>query len=239
MTPIGSPSQWSGVVQPQVETILRLITRTWDALPVPPRNELEKPIALRLTASLQNAPDRGSFPFRVVPEYMILDDTGRELGRIDIVFMQFVCHDSVYFAVECKRLNSDEAGGWRWYHSQYVNEGVARFVSSKYADLVDTGGMVGFVLNGDTATAISKVNHYITQKVQVLGMTASESLAESTLCPDDARIRQTQHERVNLHKFLLHHIFLAGDPNAPLRQEPHPVTKPTVKKKSTKRIPRK
>jgi len=239
MTPIGSPSQWSDVVQPQVETILRLITRTWDELAAPPRNELEKPIALRLTASLQNAPDRGSFPFRVVPEFMILDGAGHELGRIDIAFMQFVCHDSVYFGIECKRLNSDERGEWRWYHTQYVNEGITRFVSSKYAELVDTGGMVGFVLNGDTATAISKVDDYIAQKRRELGMAASGSLVESTLCPDEARIRETQHERGKSHNFLLHHVFLAGNSNAPLRPEPPPVAKSPAKKKTTKRKPRK
>lgn len=238
MTTIGSPSQWSDVVRPQVETILRLITRTWDALPAPPRNELEKPIALRLTASLQNAPDRGSFPFRIVPEFMILDDVGHELGRIDVVFMQFVCHDSVYFGIECKRMNSDEGGEWRWYHTQYVNEGVARFVSSKYADLVDTGGMVGFVLNGDTATTISKVDNYIAQKRRELGITASGGLDESTLCPDETRIRESQHKRGKSHNFLLHHVFLAGDPNAPLRPETPPGGAP-AKGKTTKRKSRK
>lgn len=232
MTPIGSPSQWSDVVQPQIETILRLITRTWDKLSAPPRNELERPIALRLTASLQNAPDRGSFPFRVVPEFMILDGAGHELGRIDIAFIQFVCHDSVYFGVECKRLNSDEGGEWRWYHTQYVNEGIARFVSSRYAELVDAGGMVGFVLNGDTLTAISKVDDYLAKRPE-LGMTASSSLAKSTVCPDEARMRESRHERGKSNNFMLHHVFLAGDPNAPLRSEPSIPAEKGVKSKNS------
>lgn len=237
MTPIGSPTQWSEVVRPQVEPILRLITRTWDAMPAPPRSELEKPMALRLAASMQNAPDRDDFLFRVVPEYMLLDALGNETGRIDIAFMQFVCHDSVYFGVECKRLNSLNGSGLRWYHTNYVNEGIARFTTSKYAEVVDTGGMVGFVLNGDTNEAIAKVGEFIGQKKQELGISSNDNLRQSSVCADDQRIRETHHSRGDEQRgFLLHHVFLAGDPSAPLRTDDE---KPKPKKNATKRQPRK
>jgi hypothetical protein len=237
MNSVGSPAQWDDVIWPQVETILRLILQTWDAMPPPPRNELEKPIALKLTARLQNAPSRDDYPFRVVPEYMILDDDGREAGRIDIAFMQFVCHDRVYFGVECKRLNSLDLGGLRWYHTEYVNEGIARFTSSKYAEAISTGGMLGFVLNADLDQAIANVSQYVASKPQEIGMAATGVLTQSTACPGESRIRETWHARgPNQSGFLLHHVFLAGDPKAPLRPDPPP--DPKAGKSKRKATPR-
>lgn len=82
------------------------------------------------------------------------------LGRIDITlqFLHQFGDEDAYVAVECKRVGA----GYSALNSSYVDEGVDRFVSGKYALGHDWGFMLGYVL----ALPVDLVVQTIDAKIQ-------------------------------------------------------------------------
>ena len=69
-------------------------------------------------------------------------------GRIDIRIMPlnpFIA-DEAYYIIECKRLNSKNQTGKSGLNSEYISEGICRFVNNKYSSYYKTSGMIGFVV---------------------------------------------------------------------------------------------
>jgi hypothetical protein len=163
---------------------------------------------------------------------------GQDQGRMDIVFSPPVPREDIYFCLECKRLNvRDHSGGTpRPHFVQYVQFGMLRFVRGQYGNSVRFGGMLAFVLNGDVPGAISGVENNIRRMHADLCMNAPGSFLASTIRSSDTRIRETRHSRAaQSEPFVIHHLFMAGDPNAPLRPIPPPNTKPKKKKRNQQR----
>ena len=175
MRHFGSPADWVNLIDSQLPEILGLVIDSWESLPAPAANELENSITNRLCARMQNAPDRETFPFHIQPQDVILEaNSGDELGRTDIAFKPFAPSDRIYFCLECKRLNVRllNAPRPRPYFSEYVRNGMLRFISGQYASAVRHGGMLAFVLDADLSAAMEGVRGNI-QIAQVdLGMTS-------------------------------------------------------------------
>jgi hypothetical protein len=92
-------------------------------------------------------------PFYVQLQMVELDDSvGQELGRMDIAFLPTSVsgspNESIYFCLECKRLNVIINGKRRPGGSDYVVHGMMRFVTAQYANTVRHGGMLGYVIDG-------------------------------------------------------------------------------------------
>jgi hypothetical protein len=72
-----------------------------------------------------------------------------------LVIAQFA-EQSPHAIIECKRLNPDESP--KRLRSQYVREGIDRFVGQQYGRVLDLGFMVGYVLQGGGAAALADIN---------------------------------------------------------------------------------
>ena len=111
---------------------------------------MEDSVTLALCWSLLQQRDARESQFRIIPQVVELDPLAATIrGRMDIIFFPRDGDESIYFCLECKRLNVVHHGRVRSEASQYVAEGMLRFVSGKYARAVHDGGMLGYVLNGD------------------------------------------------------------------------------------------
>jgi enamine deaminase RidA (YjgF/YER057c/UK114 family) len=239
MIHFGSPADWVNLIDSQVPDILALVIASWESLPAPAANELENSITNRLCARMQNAPNRETFPFHIQPQDVILEPgTGDELGRTDIAFKPFVPSDRIYFCLECKRLNvrTPNVPLPRPYFSEYVRNGMLRFISGQYAGAVRNGGMLALVLDADLTAAVVGVQGNIQAAEAELGMSSPASFVTSSIRPTDARIKETNHRRVlNTELFTIHHLFMAGDPNAPFVSEPLPkLPKRTLKPRKSR-----
>jgi len=233
----GSPDNWVDFIESQMPQILELVVGTWEAMPPPAGNELEDAVSESLCRALRQSRNRCDLPFRIDPQLVELDPAaGQDQGRMDIVFSPPVPREDIYFCLECKRLNvRDHSGGTpRPYFVEYVQFGMLRFVRGQYANSVRFGGMLAFVLNGDTPAALSGVEANIRRMHGDLAMIAPASFLASSVRPTDSRVRETLHARAaQAHPFVIHHLFMAGDPNAPLRPAPPPEPKKTAQRKST------
>lgn len=132
--------------------------------------------------------------------------TANEVGRIDIKLRPGL-HGHIYFAFECKRLNVIRNGKRDSQSTEYVNEGMMRFITEQYAPDVFEGGMIGYVMNGDVKTALTSVNASVLSRCRELMIDPPTGLRPSSHFAVNEQIKETQH---NLPKaqFTIHHIFL-------------------------------
>lgn len=221
MKQIGSPSDWLGFIDSQVPAILNMVMDTWDELPSPCCDEREDVITKAFASALKRSRARCELPFRIDTQLVELEPAaGEDEGRMDIVFSPPVSREDIYFCFECKRINVPSAKGVRPYFAEYVVQGMLRFTRGQYGRRVKHGGMLAYVLNGDVAAAISGVEANFPPHANELGMLSLAKFSMSSVFPDDHRLRETVHARSSgLSSFVISHLFLPGDPDAPFRAE--------------------
>jgi hypothetical protein len=134
--------------------ILALVVETWANFPKPGPEDHEVPLTRRLKHAIKQAKTLRRLPLRIEREPAEDDPaTGEERGRIDLKFCPAgSAVEEVYFAFECKRVNARRKGRWRSLASQYIREGMLRFVEQQYACQMRHGGMIGYILDGYTVS---------------------------------------------------------------------------------------
>lgn len=91
-------------------------------------------------------------------------------GQIDMAVL-LDQERSRYLAYECKRLNvGREGGGTRSLATEYVKEGIVRFVTEKYAADLPIGCMLGYVMDGNVTTARSRLDAAIDANKDDIGL---------------------------------------------------------------------
>ncbi|WP_051309805.1 hypothetical protein [Desulfogranum japonicum] len=92
-----------------------------------------------------------------------------DTGRIDFVLV--LDNDrSVYVAYECKRLNVVRSSGRLSQATDYVDEGIMRFVTEQYSESLPFACMLGYVMDGDVKFAKTQVYRTIESKKGDLGL---------------------------------------------------------------------
>jgi hypothetical protein len=212
MSIIGEPNNWIDLIDSLVPDIIRVVIASWEGMSAPTPDAKEDKISQDLCRILRQNRDARELPFRVDYQQVELDPAeGEDLGRLDISFSPAsVPREDIYFCLECKRLNVIRGGQVRSYASEYVTHGVVRFVSGQYASKVRHGGMLAYVLDGNTSQAMRNVEGNLTARHAALGMEPPGAFGPSTILPRDHRVKETRHRRNHEPgSFCLHHMFMA------------------------------
>jgi hypothetical protein len=212
----GSPEAWKDLFDPLVPQIINLVWETWASLSPPAPNELEDVTTRRLCSALQKVPNRDLYRFRISIQNVILSsDSDAITGRQDLSFLPFVADDEIYFCLECKRVRAraTEGEAIRAGYSEYVTQGMLRFVRGQYSAAVRQGGMLGYVLDGDIHRAIQGVKSSVDKHRTELRLDPpTASLDASSIRPEHPQFKETRHLRFDDGDglFVLHHLFV-GD----------------------------
>lgn len=207
----GDPASWAGQLTDFVPRILANVLEAWQALPAMQQDEREDQITIDLCIELRRTRDMRSLPFQVHAQQVELVPSKQSTrrGRLDLVFNMAVPDETVYFCLEAKRLNVVRGHTVRRYASEYVREGMSRFVTGQYAPKVRDGAMLACVFDGDVTAAIGLIDQNVAKRHIELRLSAPHSLQPSSVLPDDDRIRETRHAREALPSlFRLHHLFV-------------------------------
>lgn len=134
---------------------------------------------------------------------------GTELGRNDLRFYPPNHYgQTIFFTVECKRLRVASKSGLRHLADEYADEGVQRFVDGRYSNGLPCGGMVGYVMDNQTALAFASMQKKIFEKRSALKLPTQDGIrVPSIVLPDYQWSADTLHERTDC-RFLLHHLLL-------------------------------
>jgi hypothetical protein len=231
MRPAGSPSDWVDLLDSLVPDILALVIATWQGMAPPAPDALEDRISETLCRHLRQGRDRCDLPFTIQTQLVELDPAaGQDQGRMDIVFVPtMVPRENIYFCLECKRLNVPDQNRIRPYSSEYVRFGLLRFVTGQYAPVVRNGGMLGYVLDGNVAGALARVEANIRSRHVALGMEPPGIFLRSSILPGDDWVRETRHRRAHSGSspIVIHHLFMPPTSGlAPSRQRRRPGINP-------------
>jgi hypothetical protein len=142
-----------------------------------------------------------------------LGPNGPVAARIDFKFLAGFDEDA-YFAFECKRLRIPQPSGLDHNTDSYVGcEGMGRFIIGKYAPGQPHGAMIGYVMDGDMATAKAAVIALVHARQNELRLTSGPTWEVSQFLPSEPDVHQTRHSR-DLNTgvggaFTLQHMFLS------------------------------
>ena len=215
MTILGNSEQWRDLLDSLVPDIVNVILAAWATMPPIAQDAKEDPVSEELCRRLRAAKDLSELPLQVRPQIVELDSAaaGVDQGRIDIVFLPLVPDEAIYFALECKRVNVRQAdGSIRRYFSEYVTQGLTRFVTGQYSHAVRHGGMLAFVLDGDVDAAIAGILKNVLDKRDVLRMLGAV-IHPSRYAPTKPNLRETTHTRPGeAGEVVVQHFFMPASP---------------------------
>ena len=213
MSAVGEASLWGDLFPDDlIPDILQLVVDTWQTFSKPSPSDHEVPISRRFCEDLRREKAKRGLPLRISPETSETDPlSGKEIGRIDIQFAHGH-NERVYFAFECKRLRIN--GATPNTHAYVGPDGMMCFIDGKYAKNLDSGGMIGYVMDGDVPKAIAAVSKAIVNKSVKLSLKAGTGMTPSNYVPNGP-VTETYHI-ISAKQFTIYHLFL-GIPKGGLK----------------------
>ena len=192
-----------------ISMILRAVIQAGANLRKQKETEKENSLTIRLHALLIRIhPFRdGPLSIQLQPEIPSSDaNTSTPGGQIDLLIPSNLGYQ-VYFAIEAKRLRYLSPNG-RFVpgNSEYVKEGMMRFISGQYAPFMKSGAMLGYVFDDNIIAARSGIDSYIQSKAYELKLKPPKRLTPSTVVPDN-QVDETRYD-LKERSFTIYHIFL-------------------------------
>jgi len=207
---VGDASLWADLFPDHlIPNILGLVVKTWQSFQKPRPLDHEVPISRRFREALRKGKNLHELPFTIWPESPETDPgTGKEMARIDIRFLHGWRED-VYFAFECKRLRIPYESGLQSNTGEYVGaNGMMRFITGKYGKGLTSGGMIGYVMDGNLRTAVPSVKKAIDKNRIDLCLVFGTGLTSSSMMPRNKIVKETRHDLAT-REFAIYHVFLA------------------------------
>ncbi len=124
-------------------------------------------------------------------------------------------YHEVHFTWECKRVaDVREDESYKNLISEYIKEGIFRFVDEEYATGLEDAGMLAYVLAGDIPTIVHEINKSMHNHQRKRRLSASDHLELAAPISTFAYAYQSCHKRVNnISNIQLYHLFFSFDFN--------------------------
>ena len=175
----GNPGDWLTLFRGLGEQMAEAIEDAWPVCIKPLQSRKgamthEDHITEHLVKALRKTK---KVPGRITYQYVLLDEdaNGNVTTPSSIDFVLTVGDDEeVYLAYECKRLNVTYGPRVRNYCGPYVDDGLMRFVSGQYAKGLPMATMIGYVMNGNNATARRGLRRVMKLRTTALRLTAEQ-----------------------------------------------------------------
>ena len=177
---LGDPTIWVSRFRSVDNRFLKCVIRVWPKcvarLPSQPN---EDSITTNLISILLKDPQARrlfhSLVFHYEPFGYMPNGEAYSKGQIDMALVL----DQVgkyYLAYECKRLNVVYRDKKHSLAGTYVTNGLSRFIKEQYSESLSVGCMLGYVIDGNTSAAQSKVCAAITKEKSLIELTKEPTL---------------------------------------------------------------
>jgi len=140
-------------------------------------------------------------------------ETTRKAKEIDLLmYGGWEGYDARHFVWEAKRLGDRRIDPrYSPLNSEYVNEGMYRFIRRQYADGLGDAGMLGYILAGDARTIVSDINQSMGSLRKNPALFVTDHLKADEPMNQFRDIYQSQHTRTDGTLINLRHLFLTFD----------------------------
>ncbi|HNY45036.1 MAG TPA: hypothetical protein PKH15_10150 [Bacteroidales bacterium] len=151
-------------------------------------------------------------------------ETIENSGRADIRILPVNPYvgDKAYYIIECKRLNNQNLSGTTGLNSEYVKNGICRFViTNYYSTYFGVNGMIGFVVdNLDIANNIANINSFldkdlINDKKETVNAMAVQEIKQKELCENFQYSYTSKHKTSSEKEIILYHLMFDFSKNIP------------------------
>jgi hypothetical protein len=190
--------------QKEVKQVIQLILDSWSSFRTVENKENK--ITNKFCAHLINNKSRSKCFYTIVSRPAEINEQGEEIGEIDIKII-YRNQEKTYFSFECKRLRVQFPSRFDPLAGKYITEGMYRYFNGQYAQGLDKGGMLGYVMDGNCNEAIKDVQKAVETKRNELYMQLDDTLKASS-CVESDRVQETLHRYGPDNKFTIYHIFL-------------------------------
>ena len=202
---LGSPQQLASEIGPNNDLqILKVVIFSYIALreeKVVDENWPEDKITRELCVQIQIYVTKNginTIPIHQYPIYLKNEQVGRP-PTIDFVFRKGF-EESHYLGFECKIVNDKKITSIR----DYIDEGMNRFLSGKYAKNEKVGGMVAYLINRELLNCVAEINEKVMDKLGI-----ENCLTKTRLIKEFNGLYTSKHKRVELlDYFRIYHIFM-------------------------------
>lgn len=199
----------------EIPLILAAVLRCSDTLRKKNATEHESKLSNRLRKLLIQDTELRKRPIHMDPEvYVYDDDTDEEnaIGRLDFRFLYSTQtrHPWPYFAIEAKRLHVTFPSRWDSCVHKYVTDrqGMMCFIEQRYGQGLASGGMLGYVFDGNVEAARTSVAASIEASREKLKTVPPFKLVLSSVLPGDSHVSETIHALAH-GDFIIYHLFVA------------------------------
>ena len=185
--------------------VMNLIVSSWSDFNIPASITTENQITALFRNKMLNDDDRRNVSF-ITLEDPIVDEKGNQVGRNDLRFYpMFDDKQRKFFVAECKCLHTKNGP----LISEYVKEGMMRFIDGRYSDGLNCGCMIGYVIDGNTEKAFISLKKKISEDKITLKMKQdlacpSRTVSHYKFSADTAHLREKKY-------FDIHHTLLAAN----------------------------
>lgn len=119
-------------------------------------------------------------------------------------------YDQIRFVWEAKRVGDKRIDPeYSDLNSEYVNEGIYRFIKGEYAGSLDDAGMLGYVLAGSVSNIVGDINASMGNIRKNPPLPDSDHLQKVTPIDNFEDLYRSNHIRTNQTHIRLHHLFLS------------------------------
>jgi hypothetical protein len=115
------------------------------------------------------------------------------------------------FVWEAKRVGDRNIPQYKDLSSEYVHEAIYRFIRQEYADGLDDGGVLAYVLAGEAHAIVGNINQSMGNIRKNPSLPESDHLKIVEPINNFRNIYQSQHIRTDGTPIKLHHLFLTFD----------------------------
>lgn len=199
----------------EIPFILGAVLRCSASLRKKHATEYENKISNRLRKLLIRDPDLRQRPIELDREVPLYDDDSDDenpIGRPDFRFRYSTGTPKPwpYFAIEAKRLHVTFPSGWKSCVSEYVigDQGMMCFIDQRYGQGLVSGGMLGYVFDGNVEAARASVAALIESSREKLKTVPPFKLVLSSVLPGDSHVSETIHALTH-GDFTIYYLFVA------------------------------
>lgn len=205
---MSTDQSWTGLFpDDSIPVILRIVQRCAVNLKKRAPCESENSLSDRLYHRILRDREYRLVPAQLMRETSVYRDDGPveedlepqkpgPIGRVDFVFLNGTGLKTPYpeFVIEAKRLHvTFPRAGWRSLVKEYTTgkQGMMCFVSGRYAPSQRAGAMLGYVFDGDLATAAAAISASVEEDRIKLCLKAASRYQATTL--PDIQAHETLH----------------------------------------------
>ena len=129
-------------------------------------------------------------------------------GRVDIRILSKNDFniDPAYYIIECKRIDNKNLNGKTGLNAKYIEEGIMRFVKTKYSAYYGLNGMIGFVVEKmSIAKNIENIN--ILLRDNFLEANTKKEIIKTNFIKDFEYQYSSVHKTINKKLLKLYHLM--------------------------------